>query len=463
MHFPTLLHTLRIAPLKMKKRTSYDTTMKHLYRMGMEELIPISIRKDIPRTTIHRWRHEKKEKYVGSDLNKLAKSEMDLLKKFIHSRSERRLFMTYVRIGRFMQDVAGDKVMRKLLKAHKAELIDVIDRAKEIMPYEHVLRCFNISRSTYNVWVLGMYGDCQKSSLNWCKIRQPHQLEEQEVNTMRTLLTSQELEHWPISSVAHHARREGLMYASNATWYKYSSILSLRTRTTRFKARRKKLGIKASEPNQIWHADVTNFRVGTEMFYIYLVVDNYSRKILSHLVSNKLNAQNRLITIKEAYENEFGMLYPDMTLMVDGGSENNNATMDNFIDLLPNLRKLVALKDIQFGNIQIEAHNKILKQSWLYRADVKNGEQLKQITKDAIYEFNFVRPYDALGGMTPAEAHDNTDNYMNSKKINLMLETRRGRCNKNKCDSCENCPFKTEVLEINEKQNLKPFKFDSDY
>ena len=73
-----------------------------------------------------------------------------------------------------------------------------------------------------------------------------------------------------------------------------------------------------------------------------LIVDNYSRKILSHLVSNRLNAQNRLKTIKEAYENEFGMIYSDLRLIVDGGSENNNHIVDRYVEMLPNLQKLVA-------------------------------------------------------------------------------------------------------------------------
>tara|TARA_B110000037_G_scaffold220884_1_gene290069 strand:- start:1239 stop:1958 length:720 start_codon:yes stop_codon:yes gene_type:complete len=236
------------------------------------------------------------------------------------------------------------------------------------------------------------------------------------------------------------------MYASNSTWYKYARILGLRKKAKQFRyKRRKKKGIKADAPNRIWHADVTYFRVGNEMHYIYLVVDNYSRKILSHLVSNKLNARNRLKTIKEAYENEFGMLYSDLILMVDGGSENNNHVVDGYVDKLPNLRKLVALKDIQFGNVQVEAHNKILKQSWLYRAEVKDGEHLIRITKAAIHEFNMIRPYDALGGLTPSEAHEQSASYMNWNRQLQILKARKQRCITNKCNTCTNCPYKKDV------------------
>ena len=430
----------------MRTKTSYDTSIKHLYREGLEELIAPSIRKNIPRSTIHRWRQEKKEKYLGSELNELAKSELLLLKQFVHSRNERRIFMNYVRIGRFIEKISGERVLRKLFAENKAEVIDLIERIKETMPLEQVLRFFNISRSTYNLWILGLYGDCYHSPLNWCKVKQPNQLGADEVSIMKDLLTDKELEHWPISSVAHYARRNGLMYASNSTWYKYARILGLRKKAKQFRhKRKKKKGIKAAAPNSIWHADVTYFRVGNEMHYIYLVVDNYSRKILSHLVSNRLNAQNRLKTIKEAYENEFGMIYSDLRLIVDGGSENNNHIVDRYVEMLPNLQKLVALKDIQFGNVQVEAHNKILKQSWLYRTEVKNGEHLKRITKAAIHEFNMVRPYDALGGLTPSEAHEQSEDYMNRKRQLQMLEARKQRCITNKCNTCTNCPYKQDI------------------
>lgn len=432
---------------RMRKRTSYDTTIKHLYREGLEEMIPLSVRKKIPRSTIHRWRNEGREKYIGAELNDLANSELELLRKFIHSRNERRIFFTYVRIGRFLHDIAGDQTIRKLLNENKEDLIDVIERAKDNMPMEQLLRCFNISRTTYTTWMLGLYGDCHQSQLNWCRVKRPQQLSNEEIDMMRELLTSKEFEHWPISSVAHYARRNGMMYASNSTWYKYAKLLGLRRQKVKFKHHRVRKGIKAKVPNEIWHADVTYFRVGTKMYYIYLVVDNYSRKILSHIVSDKLNAQNRLKTIRDAYEEEFGLMYDDLTLLVDGGRENNNRTMDEFVELLPNLRKLVALKDVRFGNVQVEAHNKILKQSWLYRKEIKDGEQLKRVTRDAIKEFNLKRPHDALGGLTPAEAHESMEGYMDFVKQGKMQEARLDRCNHNKCNSCHDCPFKLEEKE----------------
>lgn len=253
----------------MQKRLSYDTSIKHLYRKGLEEAIPVSIRRNIPRNNIHRWRNEKDSKYLGFELNDLANSELELLKEFARSKNARRIFMTYVRIGRFLQSVVTNKVIKEQFKKNKEDLIDVVERARKTLPLKQVLKCFNLSETTYNLWVLGMYSNCSKSKLDWCLAKQPHQLKSEEVEKMNELLTDPELEHWPISSIAHHARRNDLLHASPSTWYKYARILQIRRPKPKFGKRTKEPGIKAKRPNEIWHADVTYFKVGLKTYYVY--------------------------------------------------------------------------------------------------------------------------------------------------------------------------------------------------
>jgi transposase InsO family protein len=429
----------------MQHRTSYDTSVKHLCRKGLEEAIPLSLRKTIPRNTIHRWRQEKDDKYIGCELNKLANSEIEMLKEFVKSRNAKRIFMTYVRIGRFIQSMSNDKFMKQQFKKHRMDLIDIVERARKSIPFKQVLKCFNLSATTYNLWVLEIYSGCSKSPLDWCFIKQPHQLKVDEVEKMKEMLEDETIEHWPISSVAHHARREGFLFISNSTWYKYAKLLGLRRKKPKFARKNGAPGIKAVRPNEIWHADVTYFKIGLKIHYISLVVDNFSRKILSHLVSDTLNATNRLLTIKQAYESEFNSIEEDLTLLVDGGSENNNNLVENYIHLLPNLTKLRALHDIRFGNTQIEAHNKLLKQGWLYRKEFKNEEELKEALEIFENEFNNIRPSHAIGGMTPSEMHLKTENYYNESFITSAKEARKERFVDNKCNACSSCNHTKEL------------------
>lgn len=53
-------------------------------------------------------------------------------------------------------------------------------------------------------------------------------------------------------------------------------------------------------PNQVWTSDITYFRVGSRHFYICVVLDLFSRKIVAHKVSRKNSTQLVSSTLKQA-------------------------------------------------------------------------------------------------------------------------------------------------------------------
>jgi len=61
--------------------------------------------------------------------------------------------------------------------------------------------------------------------------------------------------------------------------------------------------LKATFPNQYWHADITIFKtLDNVKQYIYLVVDNYSRKILSWDMADRVSGEIRVQTLREAWD-----------------------------------------------------------------------------------------------------------------------------------------------------------------
>lgn len=87
------------------------------------------------------------------------------------------------------------------------------------------------------------------------------------------------------------------------------------------------------------------------------------RKILSWEVSEKLSGVIRLESLKRAIDHQFLQKKDlknntqNLDLMVDGGSENNNVLIHEFIK--------IGLKDVLFFNSLMEGNNKILKQTYL--------------------------------------------------------------------------------------------------
>lgn len=57
-----------------------------------------------------------------------------------------------------------------------------------------------------------------------------------------------------------------------------------------------------SRPNEIWVSDVTYFSVFNRMYYIYVVLDLYARKVIAHKISRHNSTQLTKTTAKMAYK-----------------------------------------------------------------------------------------------------------------------------------------------------------------
>ncbi len=199
-------------------------------------------------------------------------------------------------------------------------------------------------------------------------------------------------------------------------------------------SRRKKsaTGIRAIRPHQIWHADISIFVTADNIKrYIYCVVDNYSRKILSCVAHNSVKAGLRSLTLFEAMKKVKGLRTP-VILITDSGPENNL--------ILPSFDHLKAMVDIQYSNSMIEAHNKIIKYNYLYRMEIKDDKQLNSILPKIVEDFNN-RPHISLGGLTPNEAEQNIALNRKTLSENIRQSTmeRKTYNQLHQCGHCKAC------------------------
>jgi hypothetical protein len=130
-------------------------------------------------------------------------------------------------------------------------------------------------------------------------------------------------------------------------------------------------------------------------FYIHTVLDNFSRKIIAYTVSRDKTAKIRLISLKEAILVQFGKILSltDLDLIVDGGSENNNFRIRNFISHCQvSIHKKVALKDVVFSNSIIERHFQILKK-FLRSQDEIHSREIQKVIEFFVKDYNSIRPH----------------------------------------------------------------------
>ena len=113
-------------------------------------------------------------------------------------------------------------------------------------------------------------------------------------------------------------------------------------------------------------------------YYVYLLMDNFSRFILNYQVSGKVSSKIRMESIKQAFEQYIMIPGEYVRLIVDSGVENNNRAVDEYISSEEvSVRKLIAGKDIKFSNSIVEAQNKIIKYRYLFKHDFKDILELR--------------------------------------------------------------------------------------
>lgn len=433
----------------MSKRKSYHTTVKLSYALGIQDKwLPDEFLKKIPRSTAHYWKNESVDKYEGHEYASQVKDNLEDLKLIFDEimRRERKLFVAIARIKITLVSVLGTNNIKKVFKKNYKQLFDVIERTKDAFDdgVHTIYRFLDINPKTLAHWKTAVTYTCQLSPTHLCLKKVPNQTSVKELNVMKSMLTRARFSNWSIRSVYGYAKRRGWTDLSLNTWYNYNRKHTYRLIPAKGRYKKKYVPLTAEKPNHIWHADVTIVdTLDGNRYYVYLVVDNYSRHWLNWKVHDSISGEIRTQTIKEAIQQEFGGDMGDhsLDLIVDGGSENVNHTIKDFLDQSNiNIDRKIALKDIKQSNSLVEASNKTLKYDYLFRQPIKNKHDLIRIMKKTAYDFCYVRPNLSIGShfQTPYEAHNNIFPTIESKEPRFAIKERicanqASNC-KNQCD-----------------------------
>ena len=409
-------------------RNSWDTSIKHLTRSGaIEHLLTAEQIASIPRSNISRWKQEADDKYNFCDINDIIRQEIELINRINQSSKIKKINQSYFKLAdAFHKVISKVKGLKSLINEKKEIIVDTIEQVKDIVPINKALKIFNISRSTFENYKSILIHKCEASYFNWCTRRFPNQLLPVEVKAIKTYMSDDNYKYWSKSSVYLKALREGNLKCCISTFYKYCRLLGFSNRP-----RRKKPDnynpVKTTRPNELWCADVTIFKTADNIkHYIHFLIDHYSKMILGYRIEKNASALAIKSLIQDAYlEHQLEKL----SFLTDGGSENINTTVANFINAahIP-IKHIIAQKDVVFSNSMIEAINKIIKHQFLFPKEIDKGNQLESIMTDTIYTYNTIRPQMSLGGYTPQETFDGlsidisrfTHNFKKQKDLRIQ-------------------------------------------
>ncbi|MEN8249774.1 MAG: integrase core domain-containing protein [Bacteroidota bacterium] len=416
----------------MKPYNSYHTSIKQLARRGK---LPYKYTACIDRSTIWRWKQETDDKYLGAEF-----SNIDLLEQFLERRESATVIRTYLKLATTFSSILGRSFQfQQTITENKEKFVRSILKCQKSINLKFILRLCNISSSVFYHWKNQVLKKCPSSPFQLCRRVYSNQLTQNEVNRMKEMLSSQQFRYWPVNSIAYFALRNNMVNASLATWYNYINKLGW-DRPRSPKKPKYETGIRANRPHQIWHADITVVKCLNGMkYYVYLLMDNFSRFILNYQVSEKVSAEIRMSSIKQAYEQYIKGPGEDVRLIVDGGVENNNNTVDDYISSEEvSVQKLIAGKDIKFSNSMVEAQNKIIKYHYLFKHDFKDIHELRKLLDWIIPDYQYERPHHSLKGLTPHEALSGIP-LPKKQWEEQIREAKQVRLQENAKEQCEIC------------------------
>jgi len=88
---------------------------------------------------------------------------------------------------------------------------------------------------------------------------------------------------------------------------------------------------EVSDPNQVWVSDVTCFKVKDNYYFVCVIIDLFSRKVIAHRVSEKNSTYLITSTFKRAFESRS---YPNnLTFHSDQGSQYTSGTFRKLLHL----------------------------------------------------------------------------------------------------------------------------------
>jgi hypothetical protein len=241
------------------------------------------------------------------------------------------------------------------------------------------------------------------------------------------------------------AQRPGRVFAAPATWYKLVRERGWRRPRMRVHPRRAKEGVRATEPDELWHIDTAVIRlIDGSKVYLHALLDNCSRKILAWRISERFEVATSVAILEEAARGAVSAKEPP-TLVTDGGVENVNGGVDELV-ALHLLRRVVALKDVTFSNSTVEAWWRALKHQWLDLNTLDSCVAVRRLVAFYVASHNSDIPHSAFRGQTPDEMYCGRGGEIPERVEAARQQARSMRAQANRKVSCQQCQSLTATF-----------------
>lgn len=158
-------------------------------------------------------------------------------------------------------------------------------------------------------------------------------------------------------------------------------------------------GLIINGMDQVWVTDITYFFIGDDCYYVVLIMDVYSRKVLGYSVEPHMRAESCDAALQMAFKARGGKKYGDT--LIHHSDRGGQYLSDLYTGRLERMEVRISMCLTVYENTHMERLNGTIKGEYLTPYGPKDLKDLKKKLALAVRMYNDGRPHESLRGMTP--------------------------------------------------------------
>lgn len=178
---------------------------------------------------------------------------------------------------------------------------------------------------------------------------------------------------------------------------------------------------KFTDVNQLWSSDITYIFCMDRFYYLVMIMDVYSRRLIGYSLADNMRADNNLNALKMALN--FRGIDDYHQQLIHHSDKGSQYASDIYTQTLDAYGILISMCEEVYENTHIERVNETIKNQYLSRMEIQNETDLKKKVKQVIEIYNTQRPHKSLMGMTPAAFENYIKNITPEKRTRMEIYT----------------------------------------
>lgn len=176
-------------------------------------------------------------------------------------------------------------------------------------------------------------------------------------------------------------------------------------------------GMRLNRINQLWASDITYFITPDAVFYIVLIIDVYSRRIIGHNASDNLMALNNLIALEMCFEVRRQRCFEALVHHSDKGGQYGSK---DYLAALASAGMEVSMAGTCLENPYAERVIGTIKNDFLVNQNISTLSQLKSSLARSVSLYNAC-PHGELGMKSPLEFEEMLEGTPKKRGPEMLL------------------------------------------